>query len=155
MANDLFGGLGDLIKGFSEFIPQDDPDVKLMNARSEVNSLQNQEIALYAEIGKLLLAKCSGQYPDLENKLKLVQTNLVEAQERLKNAKIEKEQKEQEKQLTKEQCTCLECGYLNIEGTKFCQECGAKLGAATCQKCGAYLVPGTRFCGECGAKMEV
>ena len=32
MANDLFGGL---MKGLSGFMPQDDPDVKLMSAQSD------------------------------------------------------------------------------------------------------------------------
>lgn len=60
MANDLFGGLSGLMKGLSGFMPQDDPDVKLMNTQSELNDLQNQETALYAEIGRQSLAKGSG-----------------------------------------------------------------------------------------------
>jgi hypothetical protein len=80
MSNDLFGGLGGLMKGLSGFMPQDDPDVKLMNTQSELNDLQNQETALYAEIGRQSLAKGSGQFPELEGRLKLVQANLTEAQ---------------------------------------------------------------------------
>ncbi|HEX2946953.1 MAG TPA: zinc ribbon domain-containing protein [Clostridia bacterium] len=155
MANDLFGGLSGLMKGLSGFMPQDDPDVKLMNAQSELNDLLNQETALYAEIGRQSLAKGSGQFPELEDRLKLVQANLAEIQARLKAAQAEKEKKDQEKQLTEEQCTCPECGYRNLEGVKFCQECGAKLGAGKCRECGAIIPPGTRFCGECGAKQEL
>lgn len=31
MEDDLFGGLGGLMKGLSSFMPQDDPDAKLIN----------------------------------------------------------------------------------------------------------------------------
>ena len=46
---------------------------------------------------------------------------------------------------------CPSCGHGNPEGVKFCQECGAKLGASFCVSCGAEMKPGVRFCGECGS----
>ena len=154
MTNDLFGGLGGLMKGLSSFMPQDDPNVKLMKAQSELNDLQNQEIGLYAEIGKQSLLRNGGQFPELESRLKLVQANLTEVQARLEAVQAEKTKKEQEEQQTEEQCICPECGHRNSEGVKFCQECGAKLGLSNCRECGAALTPGTRFCGGCGAKQE-
>jgi len=49
---------------------------------------------------------------------------------------------------------CPACGYNNPEGTKFCNECGAKLEPAqNCPACGAALTPGLKFCGECGEKL--
>ena len=98
MTNDLFGGLGGLMKGLSSFMPQDDPNVKLMKAQSELNDLQNQEIGLYAEIGKQSLLRHGGQFPELESRLKLVQANLTEAQARLEAVQAEKTKKEQEEQ---------------------------------------------------------
>ena len=154
MANDLFGGFGGLMKGLSSFMPQDDPDVKLMKAQSDLHDLQNQETELYAEIGKQSLLRNSGQFPELESRLKLVQANLSEAQVGLEAVQREKTKTEQAQRQTEEQCTCPECGHRNLEGVKFCQECGAKLGASNCRACGAALSPGTRFCGECGAKQE-
>lgn len=154
MKDELFGGLNGLMKGLSSFMPQDDPDVKLIKAKSDLDDLRNQETELYAEIGKQSLLKAGGQFPELENKLKLVQTNLTEAHSRLEAVQLEKMKKEQEDQRTEEQCICPECGLRNLEGMKFCQECGAKLGASNCRKCGAILPPGTRFCGECGMKQE-
>ena len=68
--------------------------------------------------------------------------------------KDEEAKKEQEDQQTEVQCVCPECGYRNLEGVKFCQQCGAKLGLSNCKKCGAVLTPGTQFCGECGTKQE-
>lgn len=154
MTNDLFGGFGGLMKGLSSFMPQDNPDVKLMKIQSDLSDLQNQETELYAEIGKQSLLKNSGQFPELENRLKLVQANLADVHSRLEAAQSEKSKKEQEDLRAEEQCTCPECGYRNSEGVKFCQECGAKLGVSHCRRCGAVLAPGTRFCGECGTRQE-
>ena len=53
MGNDLFGGLGGLMKGLSGLMPQDDPNVKLMNAQGDLDGLKKQENELYVEIGKL------------------------------------------------------------------------------------------------------
>ncbi len=72
--------------------------------------------------------------------------------------KSEQEAIEKAKQDAIAEVTCPSCGFQNPEGTRFCQECGSKVGAAAkkfCVECGAQLAPGTRFCGECGAKQEV
>ena len=148
------GNLGGLMKGLSGFMPQDDPDVKLMTAQSDLNDLRTQETELYAQIGRQALAQGSGQCPELESKLRLVQENMAEAQARLKSAQLEKDAKEAAQRAEDEKHICPECGSRNPDDTKFCQECGAKLGALTCQQCGTALAPGTRFCGECGAKQE-
>lgn len=155
MKDDLFGGLSGLMKGFSSYMNPDDPDAKLIKAQSDLNDLQDQETAIYAEIGRQSLLRCAGLFPELESRLKLVQDNLAETHTRFETVKAEKAKKEQEEQQMEEQCTCPECGHRNGDGVKFCQECGAKLGVSKCQKCGVILPPGTRFCGECGAKQEV
>lgn len=151
--NDLFGGLGGLMKGLSGFMPQDDPDVKVMTAQSEVSDMKKQETELYAQIGRQALAKGDAQFPELESKLRLVQENLSIAQEKLKNAQLEKDALEAAKRAEDEKLTCPQCGSRNPDGIKFCQECGAKLGAVKCKECGEELVPGTRFCGECGTRV--
>lgn len=152
--SDLFGGFGGLMKGLSGFMPQDDPDLKLMTAQSELSALQQQETETYAQIGRQALAQGAGRFPDLENKLRLIQENVSEAQKRLTCAQAEKNAKDIARQAQDAARTCPQCGDYNPEGTKFCQECGAKLGAAKCNRCGAPLSPGIRFCGECGAKQE-
>lgn len=146
--NDLFGGLGSLMKGLSGFMPQDDPDVKLMSAQAEIAELEQQQTAIYAQIGRQTLERGRGAFPDLESKLQLVQTNLLETQNKLKSAQAEKDSKKAA-QLAN---TCPACSHVNAEGTKFCQECGGKLGALKCTSCGTSLAPGARFCAECGAK---
>jgi len=148
MANDIFGGLGGLMKGFSSFMPQDDPNVKIMNAQNEVSELTAKETEIYAEIGKQVAkSQGLGAFPELADKLKLVQANLADAQSTLSTAKDEKDQSEAKAAEGK----CPSCGHINPPNMKFCQECGAKLGALVCGKCGAKLEPGTRFCGECGS----
>ena len=44
---------------------------------------------------------------------------------------------------------CSSCGTENPAGTKFCKECGTRLGQ-TCPACGRALLPDDKFCGECG-----
>jgi ribosomal protein L40E len=152
--SDLLGGFGGLLKGLSGFMPQDDPDVKLMTAQSEVSDLQKQETELYAQIGRQALAQGCIQVPELESRLRLVQENLSVAQAKLQSAQSEKEAKEVAKRAEDEKLTCPSCGNRNPDGVKFCQECGGRLGVLKCSKCGASLAPGTRFCGECGARQE-
>jgi len=160
MAKDIFGGLGgglsELMKGLSGFMPQDDPDVQILNAQTEVNELNKQEAELYSEIGKRAV-EVYGLEPfgELSGKLELVQINLATAKSKLNSLQAEKEAKEKELQAEQNARTCSACGYENSEGAKFCRECGQKLlGAAKnfCISCGTELAPGTRFCGECGAR---
>lgn len=152
--SDLFGGLSGLMRGFSGFMPQDDPDIKLINAQSELNDLKKQEAELYAQIGKRALEQESGRFPELESNLQLVQRNILAAAEKLKSAQTEKDAKEAARRAQEQEHTCPSCGNCNPGDVKFCQECGAKLGATKCSKCGIPLPPGTRFCGECGMRQE-
>lgn len=144
MANDIFGGL---MKGLSGFMPQDDPQVKRLNAQSELSELKQQEDAIFAEIGRQAYRADPGAYAQAE-KLRLVQMNIAEAENKLAELTREKEQEQAEAA----RGTCPSCGHVNPEGTKFCLDCGSKLGGAKCVNCGASLPPGTRFCGACGAR---
>jgi class 3 adenylate cyclase/tetratricopeptide (TPR) repeat protein len=45
--------------------------------------------------------------------------------------------------------TCPTCNAENPVGTRFCLECGTRLGEQ-CQSCGAARVGEAKFCGECG-----
>jgi TOMM system kinase/cyclase fusion protein len=48
---------------------------------------------------------------------------------------------------------CPSCRFDNPEGTKFCEECGAKLVRA-CPSCGHEVRPTAKFCGECGTALK-
>ncbi len=155
MANDIFGGLGGLMKGLSGFMPQDDPNVIMMNAQTEVSDLKAQQEAVYIEIGKLAWAQNPNAYPEQKNRLQLIEANLSAAEAKLNAKQQEQKAAEQAKKDAEARTGCPSCGARNPEGVKFCQECGTKLGAAKafCTSCGQENPPGTRFCGGCGSKL--
>ena len=148
MANDMFSGL---FKGLSSFMPQDDPNTKLFTLGNELNDLQQQETQAYAAIGKRVLNDIleDPAYSDILEELKSVQKRLKQVQSQLKAAQQEKDALEK----AAEALRCPDCGAENLEGMKFCKECGCKLGNAACSKCGTVNPPQTRFCGECGNKL--
>jgi len=47
---------------------------------------------------------------------------------------------------------CPACGKPAGKG-KLCINCGAPLEMVKCSKCGAENPPGTKFCGNCGTKL--
>lgn len=161
--SDLFGlgglgGLGGLVKGLTNIMPQDDPNTQLLKLQSETAELRQQEIALYAEIGQMAVARYGlDSFGETAERMKLTRTNLAAAQAKLQEAQYAKEQRDQAEKEALAGRTCPQCGHENPEGTKFCQECGSRLGAdaaTTCPACGLASPPGTKFCGGCGARLE-
>jgi ribosomal protein L40E len=148
MANDMFGGL---LKGLSSFMPQDDPNTRLFTLGNEISELQQQEIQLYASIGKKVFESVRGnpEFCDITEELASVQRRLKMVQGQLKEAQEEKEAMERKADALR----CPDCGTENPEGVKFCKECGCKMGIAACSKCGTVNPPQTRFCSECGNKL--
>lgn len=146
--SDVFGGL---FKGLSSFMPQDDPDTKLFVANNELRDLQQEQLQIYASIGKKALGTISDDpaYSDLLDSLKVVKAKLLRAQQRLDDIQREKDSRERQQEALR----CPDCGTVNPDGVKFCQECGCKLGSALCTNCGANNPPNTRFCGDCGNKL--
>ncbi|MDI6756388.1 MAG: zinc ribbon domain-containing protein [Endomicrobiia bacterium] len=55
-------------------------------------------------------------------------------------------------EIESKQTLCSQCGKPAGEG-KFCNNCGGPLDLIKCPKCGAKNFVGTRFCGECGTKL--
>ena len=53
---------------------------------------------------------------------------------------------------------CLDCGFENKEGNKFCEGCGANLEIPKmpkfCIGCGKEIVPGNKFCVGCGKPIQ-
>jgi hypothetical protein len=163
MAQDLFGGLGNLgglggiLGGIAKsVVPKDTPEGKLLNAQSDLADLQKQETELLLEIGRAAYSQNPSAWPQ-DGKLKLIAQNIASAQATLDEATAAQKQAEAEKAAEDAKGRCPSCGHKNPEGVKFCQECGSPLAAAGprhCTSCGAELAPGTRFCGECGARQE-
>jgi len=151
------GGLGDLVGGFTKLMPQDDPNVKAFTAQKELSDLQKQEADIYAEVGRKVFEQNGGaDFPGEADKLRLIQSNIQAAQEKMNATQNEAKAAEAAERQAEAARTCPKCGTVNPEGVNFCQECGTKLGAPAkvfCTQCGAENPPGTRFCGSCGAKI--
>jgi len=169
MANDLFGGLGNLgglgdtLGGLmgglakSGLLPKDTPEGKIMAAQADLTDFQKKESELLLEIGKKAYEQDPQAWPQ-DSKLKLIRENIRATQEALDSAKQEQKQANAVKAAEDAKGRCPACGHKNTDGVKFCQECGSPLGAPAktfCGQCGAQLAPGTRFCGECGAGQSI
>jgi hypothetical protein len=166
MANDLFGGLGNLggslgglMSGLAKsgLVPTDTPEGRLLAVKSELADLQKQESEILLEIGRQAYAQNPSAWPQ-DGKLKLIRQNIAEAESAFTSARQAQEKAEIEKKAGEAKGRCLSCGYKNPDGVKFCQECGVPLSTSAvkyCTTCGIELSPGVRFCGECGANQNV
>ena len=151
------GGLGGIVKGIASFMPQDDPGAQLLKLQGEVSDLKTQETGLYTEIGRMAVEKYGLEdFGEASDRMKLIQANLAAAEAKLKEAKGEAEAREKAEKEALAGRTCVQCGHENPEGTKFCQQCGAKLGAVNipCPSCGTENPAGVKFCQQCGGRME-
>jgi len=155
---DIFSGLGlgGLMKGLSSIMPQDDPGTQLLKMQGDVSDLKKQENDLYTQIGKMAVEQYGLEnFGELAERLQLTQANLAAAQQKLAAAQAEAEEQERIRKAALAERTCSQCGYENPEGTKFCQECGSKLGVQNlCPACGAANAPGVKFCQECGSRLQ-
>lgn len=152
-------------------MPQDDPDVKIFNAQTEVKEFSEKEEKIYARLGRQVYETDGGEnYPEIRAELDLLVANKQAAESRLQAARDEKaaleraEAEERARREAEEQAhSCPNCGAYNPEGTNFCQECGTRLTQPVqqapaakrfCPNCGTEVVAGHRFCSGCGTKME-
>ena len=47
---------------------------------------------------------------------------------------------------------CPKCQFENVDGAKFCNECGSRL-EISCPDCSKINPPGSKFCNECGQNL--
>src|SRR4030095_12463230 len=47
---------------------------------------------------------------------------------------------------------CPSCGFENVAGAKFCEECGAPC-VRVCPSCGQQVRPTAKFCPDCGTPL--
>lgn len=160
-----------IVKGLSGFMPQDDPDVKIFNAQTEMKEFSEKEEKIYARLGRKVYETDGGEnYPEIKAELDLLVANKQAAESRLQAAREEKaaleraEAEERARREAEEQAhSCPNCGAYNPEGTNFCQACGTRLAQPAqpataakrfCPNCGTEVIAGHRFCSGCGTKME-
>ena len=71
--SELFGSLGGLMKGLSNFMPQDDPNTQLFKLQAEVTDLKKKENDLYARLGRAAEAQYGlDGFSELAEQLRLV-----------------------------------------------------------------------------------
>lgn len=163
--------LDGFVKGISGLLPQDDPDVKILNAQAELKELANKEEKTFARLGRQAYEADGGEsYPELKAELVLLLANRKEAEARLQTAKDEKAaleriraEEEARREMEEKARSCPNCGSYSPAGTNFCQGCGARLDQPVqqttvakrfCPNCGTEAVAGYRFCSGCGTKMD-
>ena len=153
MSDLLNDGLDNLLKGLSSLFPKDDPTMKFLTARGTVVELKKKIDALYAEIGRMALARDGDEaYGDTAVQLRELIEKMEEAQAIIDAAKGQNKGPSFKDMMEKAQ-TCPQCGNECPANSKFCNNCGAKLGPVDCPECGFTNPPGTRFCGQCGTKL--
>ena len=125
--------LDGLVKGLSGFLPQDDPDVRILNAQTELKELGENEEKVYAHLGRQVFANGGGDsYPETKAELDLLAANRQSVERRLQEARGEKNARERAAALEEVQPAL----------PRFCGNCGARLDA------------NATFCGSCGAKIN-
>lgn len=168
--NNMSNIIDGLIKGVSGFLPQDDPDVKILTAQTELRELSEKEEKIFARLGRAVYDTDGGEsHPEIITELEVLFNNRYAAEERLQAARDEKilrEKTEAEERARREAeeaaYSCPNCGSHNSPGTNFCQGCGTRLAPPAqapaakrfCSNCGAEVAAGYRFCSSCGTQIE-
>ena len=153
--------LDGLVKGISGILPQDDPDVKILNAQTELKELADKEEKTFGRFGRQVYETDGGEnYPEIKAELDRLAICRRETEERLQAARDEKTALEcaaAEEQTR----SCPNCGNVNPEGTNFCSACGTKLVVPTppaakrfYSNCGNEIAAGYHFCSACGTKTD-
>lgn len=131
---------------------------KLNEIREGINDLETRHAGILSDIGEKALPYIA-EKPEFAELVSAAgkaaqQIGLLKQQEAELLAEKERREKEEKERLAR--LTCFSCKTVNPEGAKFCEECGARLGAMPreyCQACSTMNQPGMKFCGECGAKL--
>ena len=91
-----------LIKGVSGFLPQDDPDVKILTAQAELREFSEKEEKIFARLGRAVYDTDGGEsHPEIKTELEVLFNNRYAAEERLQAARDEKILRTQLSQLRK------------------------------------------------------
>ena len=131
---------------------------KLSAMANEISALETSRLMALAEIGEKALAEICDKpdFAELREKFDGIEGRIKELKQQeaaLLEEKTRFEKEEKERLIRR---TCFTCKAVNPEGSRFCEECGAKLGELPreyCKNCGTVNPAGMKFCGECGSKL--
>jgi len=133
-------------------------DEKLSEIMDEIADAETQRINIFAEIGEkaFSVVRDNPEFTELTGKIDEITSRFEELQQRKADLLEEKERYEKEEKERIARLTCFKCRKVSSDESKFCEECGAKLGELPreyCKNCGTLNQPNMKFCGECGTKL--
>ena len=124
----------------------------------EMAALEAKRLKAFADIGEKALPELRGgpEYAGLAAAVDAIDADIAALKQREADALAEKERRDKEEKERIAKLTCFSCKTVNVDGSKFCESCGAKLGVPPreyCASCGTMNRPNMKFCGECGKKL--
>ena len=134
-------------------------DELLAVAEKNAADVLNLRIKILAEIGEKALPEIRGNtnYANLILRFGDAESRAAEIQKRIEKLKADKIDFERADKIKLAKYTCPSCKNVNSEGSRFCEECGQKVGELPrefCKNCCTTNPPGMKFCGECGTKLD-
>jgi hypothetical protein len=85
-------GTFNCLKSLSGWLPQDDPDVRITDAQTDLKSLAEKENGVYARLGRQVYESRGGENcPGAKAELDLLECYRIEIENRLQEAIAEKE----------------------------------------------------------------
>lgn len=162
--SDFLSGLGGLIKGMQPIMGEEvqkDASMKAFLLKTDISELRDKKQSAFARIGLAVYEanQQSGRYSEFTefySELEEIDRQLSKMELEMEAAQNIAEEKQRAEEQKRDALTCRNCGNENKPDTKFCSECGEKLGLPTmlrCAECGAQNSRDTKFCGECGTKL--
>ena len=123
-----------------------------------IEALEERRRAVFAEIGEKALPELRDMpaYAELAAQADAIAGEISAGRQREADLLEEKERHEREEKERIAKLTCFACKTVNVDGSKFCESCGARLGVPPrelCGACGTMNRLGMKFCGECGNKL--
>ena len=131
---------------------------RLAAVGKELAELKERRLEVLAEIGEKALPELKDKegFADLAASVADIDDRTDDLRRQEEELLEEKARREKEEKERIAKLTCYVCKKVNQEGSRFCEECGAKLGEPPreyCRACCTMNLPQMKFCGECGAKL--
>ncbi len=161
--SDFLSGLGGIIKGMQPLMGEEvkkDPSMNAFLMQTDLSEMETKKKEVFAKIGEAVYEANQkgryGEFSELCEEAAQIDKMVARKRAEVQAAQQAADEKKRADQQEADARTCRNCGHENPAGTKFCQECGEKLGApasAKCPECGCVNAPGTKFCGNCGGRL--